>query len=154
MTWSVREKILNFPPDVVFKLLTDFERLGHAIPSLRRIEYLSDVKRGVGTRTRWYAGVGIASEGGAVMEWEEEVTAFIENELIGFKVLNPDAPFTGFLRVYPYDMGTKSFVVFAENHDYEGADISKIREFMMGQLNFMEKELQGELKDDSHKETA
>ena len=154
MTWSVREKILNHPVEVVFDLLRDFERLGHAIPSLKKIEYISDIKQGVGTRTRWIAGVPIESGEGGVYEWEEEVTAYIENELLGFKVLDPQAPFKGFLRVYPYDMGTKTFIIFAENHEYEGADIAKVRELMMGQLNFMEKELSGELTDDSHKQTA
>ena len=153
MTWSVREIVLNYPVDVVFDLMCDFERLGHAIPSMIKIEFLTKKRRGVGVRTRWIAGSGIPSEKGPVMEWEEEVTAYRENELLGFKVFSPDAPYKGFLRVYPYEMGTKTFLVFAENHPYEGADIEKVRELMWGQLSFMERELKGDLVDESHKHT-
>ncbi len=88
------------------------------------------------------------------MEWEEEVTAYRENELLGFKVIHPHAPYAGFLQVYPYEMGTKTFVIFGEYHPYEGADIDLVHENQMKELNFLEKELNGELIDDSHKETA
>ena len=59
MTWTVRSKILSFPVDVVFDLLCDFERLGRAIPMLKKIEYLSEKRRGVGVRTRWITGVKV-----------------------------------------------------------------------------------------------
>ena len=137
MTWSVREIILNFPVDDVFDLMCDFERLAQAMPNLQKIEFLSKHRRGVGVRTRWTSSVGFNSSEGQIMVWEEEVTAYRENELLGFTVLTPQTPFTGFLRVYPYAMGTKTFLIFAENHPYEGADMKKIRGMMMGQLQSM-----------------
>ena len=151
MAWSIVEKIFDFPPETVFELLIDYERLGLAHPTIDTITYIGDQKRGVGTRTRWTVSVSVETEGKEVLEWEEEVTAFEQHELVGFKVVSGGFPSVGFLRVYPYAMGAKTFLVFGEHHEYPGVNIPKIKATMIDQLAFMEKMLKGELSDRNHK---
>ena len=154
MPWSIVQRVIDFPPEVVYKLAIDFPRLAHSSPSIDTIEVISDVKEGVGTRTHWTVGVTVETDGGGVVEWEEEITDSIENEFYAFKVMSGEFPSIGFLRFYPYEMGTKTFCVFGEHHDYKGVNIPKIKETMMDQLIFMDRELKGELKDRSHKRTG
>ena len=151
MVWSVAERILDYPVEQVYDLLEDFVGLGEAIPSVDRIEYIGEQTRGLGTRTRWITGVGIPSKDGPVYEWTETVTAYKKNELMGFSMEFPGTPARGFLKVYPYDMGKKTFIIFAENHEYEGAKIDEVNKLMNGQLDFMAKRLSGELTGRDHK---
>ncbi|MHA2408045.1 MAG: SRPBCC family protein [Candidatus Ranarchaeia archaeon] len=154
MTWVVVEGIIKFSPNEVFELLADYPRLGHSSPSVDKIVYTSEQKRGVGTKTHWTAGVSVETEGGAVVEWDEEVTDFVENKLVGFKVISGEFPSVGFLRVYPRDEGKSTFIIFAEHHQYAGANVEKVEVTMRDQIKFMEKELAGELKDRSHKRSG
>ena len=154
MTWVVVEGIIKFPPHEVFELLADYPRLGHSSPSVDTIEYISEKKRGVGTMTHWKAGVSVETEGGAVIEWNEEVTDFVEDELVGFKVISGEFPSVGFLRLYPRDEGKSTFIIFAEHHQYAGANKEKVEFTMRDQIKFMELELAGKLKDRSHKRTG
>ncbi|MHA2059386.1 MAG: SRPBCC family protein [Candidatus Ranarchaeia archaeon] len=154
MTWVVVEGKIKFPPEEVFKLLIDYPRLGHSSPSVDTIEYTSEQKVGVGTKTHWKATVSVETEGGSVISWNEEVTDFIQDKLVGFKVISGEFPSVGFLRVYPKDDGKSTFIIFAEHHQYAGANIEKVEVTMRDQIKFMEKELAGELKDRSHKRSG
>ncbi|MHA1917199.1 MAG: SRPBCC family protein [Candidatus Ranarchaeia archaeon] len=153
MTWVVVEGIIDFTPSEVFELLCDYPRLAKSSPSISSIEYTSDVTRGVGTKTHWTVGVAVETKDGTVVEWDEEVTDWEKDILVGFRVKG-DFPSVGFLRIYPSELGKKSFVVFGEHHPYEGANKEKIQKTMYDQLEFMNKELKGELKDLSHKRKA
>ena len=74
MTRFTTERSINAPIDLVFNAITDINNFSKSIPDVINIEFLSDVKSGVGTRfceTRLMKGKEAMTE--------LEVTEFVEN---------------------------------------------------------------------------
>ena len=77
MTRIVATRTIQAPMDAVFKTVADIHRFSQAIPEIVRVEMLSDVKQGIGTRfreTRRMKGREVATE--------LEVIEYVENERV------------------------------------------------------------------------
>lgn len=70
-------RTINAPVDVVFKTVSDIKQFSKAVPHIVKVEFLSDIKSGVGTRfreTRLMKGREAATE--------LEVTEFVVNDRV------------------------------------------------------------------------
>ena len=79
MTRFTTERSINAPIDLVFNTITDINNFSKSIPDVINIEFLSDVKSGVGTRfreTRLMRGKEAMTE--------LEVTEFVENDHVRY----------------------------------------------------------------------
>ena len=68
---------IDAPADVVFRTVADVEQFSQAVPGILRVEFLSEVKSGVGARfreTRMMMGREASTE--------LEVTEYVENERV------------------------------------------------------------------------
>jgi carbon monoxide dehydrogenase subunit G len=68
---------IDAPVDVVFRTVADVEQFSQAVPGILRVEFLTDVKSGVGARfreTRMMMGQEASTE--------LEVTEYVENERV------------------------------------------------------------------------
>ena len=77
MVLMIIKRTINAPTDVVFKTVADINQFSQAIPHIIKVEILSDVKSGVGTRfreTRLMKGKEATTE--------LEVTEYTENDRI------------------------------------------------------------------------
>ena len=77
MTRMIVTRTIDAPIDVVFKTVADINQFSQAIPHIVKVEILSDVKSGVGTRfreTRLMKGKEAATE--------LEVTEYTENDRV------------------------------------------------------------------------
>jgi uncharacterized protein YndB with AHSA1/START domain len=77
MSRTVITRTINAPVEVVFKTVSDINQFSKAVPHIVKVEFLSDVKSGVGTRfreTRLMKGKEAATE--------LEVTEFVANDRI------------------------------------------------------------------------
>ena len=92
--------VIPAEPHTVFDVLTDFDRFQELDASNVRMEFLSDQRRGVGTRTRW-----------RIERWEfpeerdEEVVAWDEGRSYTFRTLTPPLK-DGTLTFEPHPEGT------------------------------------------------
>jgi len=86
---------IQSPRNIVFCALTDTDELLNVLPSIIRIEHLSDTRRGLGTRYREVHEIN-----GREFVVEYEVLEFIENEFLRVavffkgKVIDTEATFT------------------------------------------------------------
>ncbi|MGH7490826.1 MAG: SRPBCC family protein [bacterium] len=77
MSSMIVTRTINAPVDAVFKTVSDINQFSRAVPGIVKVEFLSDVKSGVGTRfreTRLMKGKEASTE--------LEVTEFVENDRI------------------------------------------------------------------------
>lgn len=77
MTRTTVERTINAPIDVVFDTVANISQFSQAIPHIVKVEILSDVQSGVGTRfreTRLMKGKEATTE--------LEVTEYVENERV------------------------------------------------------------------------
>ncbi len=77
MAHMIVKRTINAPIDVVFKTVADINQFSQAIPHIVRVEILSDIKSGVGTRfreTRLMKGKEATTE--------LEVTEYTENDRV------------------------------------------------------------------------
>ena len=77
MAWIVVQRTIEAPIDRVFRTVAHIEQLQQALPHIVRVELLSEVKTGVGTRfreTRLMKGREDTTE--------LEVTEYVENERV------------------------------------------------------------------------
>ena len=68
---------IDAPADVVFRAVADVEQFSQAVPGILRVEFLSEVKSGVGARfreTRMMMGREASTE--------LEITEYVENERV------------------------------------------------------------------------
>lgn len=52
MTQVRVSRVIQAPPDIVFRMVSDFENLPNTNPDITKIEFLGDKRSGVGTRIR------------------------------------------------------------------------------------------------------
>ena len=62
---------VNAPPQKVFDVIADVERMFVFGPEVKSITITSEVKKGVGVKSHW-----VAERDGVVKEWDEEVTDY------------------------------------------------------------------------------
>lgn len=74
MTQFTATRSINAPIDLVFKTVSDINNFSKAIPDIINVEFLSDVKSGIGTRFRETRLMN-----GKEAMTELEVTEFVEN---------------------------------------------------------------------------
>lgn len=77
MTTTIVTRKINAPIEKVFKTVADISQFSEAIPHITKIEFLSDIKSGFGTKfreTRLMKGKESSTE--------LEVTEYVENERI------------------------------------------------------------------------
>jgi uncharacterized protein YndB with AHSA1/START domain len=77
MSRMIVTRTINAPVEVVFKTVSDINQFSKAVPHIVKVEFLSDVKSGVGTRfreTRLMKGKEAATE--------LEVAEFVANDRI------------------------------------------------------------------------
>ncbi len=77
MAHTIIKRTINAPIDIVFKTVADINQFSQAIPHIVKVEILSDVKSGVGTRfreTRLMKGKEATTE--------LEVTEYTENDQV------------------------------------------------------------------------
>jgi len=77
MSRMVVKRTINAPIERVFQTVADISQFSQAIPQIVKVEFLSDVKSGIGTRFR-----ETRSMNGKEATTELEVTEYIENEHI------------------------------------------------------------------------
>ncbi len=77
MTQFTATRSMNAPIDLVFKTVSDINNFSKAIPDIVNVEFLSDVKSGVGTRFRETRLMN-----GKEAMTELEVTEFVENDRV------------------------------------------------------------------------
>ena len=75
MTEFTATRSINAPIDLVFKTVSDINNFSKAIPDIINVEFLSDVKSGIGTRFRETRLMN-----GKEAMTELEVTEFVEND--------------------------------------------------------------------------
>ena len=75
MTRTIVARTIDAPVDVVFKAVSEVGNLPNTVPDIVKVEFLSDVKSGVGTRFRETRLMN-----GKESMTELEVTEFIDNE--------------------------------------------------------------------------
>ncbi len=75
MTRVVVTRTINAPIDLVFKTVADINLFSQAVPRIMKVEFLSDVKSGVGTRFRETRVMK-----GQEATTELEVTEYIPND--------------------------------------------------------------------------
>lgn len=75
MTRFTATRSINAPIDLVFKTVSDINNFSKAIPDIINVEFLSDVKSGIGTRFRETRLMN-----GKEAMTELEVTEFVEND--------------------------------------------------------------------------
>ena len=75
MTRAIVARTIDAPVDVVFKAVSEVGNLPNTVPDIVKVEFLSDVKSGVGTRFRETRLMN-----GKESMTELEVTEFIDNE--------------------------------------------------------------------------
>ena len=77
MSRIIVTRIINAPIDFVFKTVADINRFSKALPHIVKVEFLSEVKSGVGTRFRETRLMN-----GKEAKTELEVTEFVENDRV------------------------------------------------------------------------
>ena len=77
MTRTIVSRTVDAPLDVVFKAVSDIGNLPSTVPDIVKVEFLSDVISGVGTRFRETRLMN-----GKESTTELEVTEFIDNERV------------------------------------------------------------------------
>lgn len=77
MTQFTATRSINAPIDLVFKTVSDINNFSKAIPDIINVEFLSDVKSGIGTRFRETRLMN-----GKEAMTELEVTEFVENDRV------------------------------------------------------------------------
>ena len=75
MSRIIVTRTIDAPIDLVFQTVADERRLSQALPHIVKVEFLSDVRAGVGTRFRETRLMN-----GKEATTELEVTEFVENE--------------------------------------------------------------------------
>ena len=79
MTQFTATRSINAPIELVFKTISDINNFSKSVPDIVKVEFLSDVKSGVGTRfreTRLMKGKEAMTE--------LEVTEFVENDHVRY----------------------------------------------------------------------
>ena len=77
MTRTTVNRTINATPAVIFKAVSDINNLPQTVPDIVKVEFLSEVKSGVGTRFRETRLMN-----GKEARTELEVTEYVENERI------------------------------------------------------------------------
>lgn len=87
---------IDAPPDVVFRLWADFENFPFLMSNVLKVTKTDD------GLSHW----SVNGPGGVPIEWDAEITAFVENEMIAWKSLDGTAfPNAGYVHFEPNEAG-------------------------------------------------
>ena len=114
MTQFTATRSINAPIDLVFKTVSDINNFSKAIPDIINVEFLSDVKSGIGTRFRETRLMN-----GKEAMTELEVTEFVENDHVRMVTDSHGAVWDSVLTVKRVDGHTElSLVMDARPHKF------------------------------------
>ena len=102
MTTTIVTRKINAPIEIVFKTVADIGQFSEAIPHITKIEFLSDIKSGIGTKfreTRLMKGKESSTE--------LEVTEYVENDRIRLVADSHGTVWDTTFTVTPDDDGTE-----------------------------------------------
>ncbi|MHA1861765.1 MAG: SRPBCC family protein [Candidatus Ranarchaeia archaeon] len=128
------ETVIKASIEEVAGLLSDLKRLGECMELISGVEIVSDVKRGLGTRSRWTL---VADPDNPVV-WEEEVTVFEPPHRFGFATVSGGHRMRGLVELTSLDEKSTR-AVFTTELLYEHPDPVKHEETMENQLASMKK---------------
>lgn len=103
------EIYIEAPPERVFSVISDVERMYVFDPSVKNITITSKTKRGVGVKSHW-----VAEREGKIIEWDEEVIEYDPPRVFAFKVTTEWRRTEGRHTLIPEGTGTR--LRLAENH--------------------------------------
>ncbi len=114
MTQFTATRSINAPIDLVFKTVSDINNFSKAIPDIINVEFLSDVKSGIGTRFRETRLMN-----GKEAMTELEVTEFVDNDHVRMVTDSHGAVWDSVLTVKRVDGHTElTLVMDARPHKF------------------------------------
>jgi len=119
MVTLVRKIFIKAPPEIVFKVLTDFEGMPKIDPGIVDVKIISDKKEGVGVRTHWIA----QTPDGGTVKWIEEITEWVPNKKYSFKAITGPMQIAGTHTLVPVEGGTE--VTFEESYYHEDVNVEE-----------------------------
>ena len=106
MTRTIVRRTIAAPVELVFQTVSDIGNFSQAVPDIVKVEFLSDVRSGVGTRFR-----ETRATRGREMSTELEVTEYVENERIRVVSDTHGTVWDTVFTVSPIDGGTQLHMV-------------------------------------------
>ncbi len=128
------EATINASIEEVSEMLSDVEKLGKCMELITNVEILSDIKRGIGTQSRWTLDMG----DGNPKTWVEEVDVFDPPNNFGFKTISGGHKMIGRNELKKIDEN-KTWIRFSTELLYMHSDPARHEETMDNQLASMKK---------------
>jgi len=100
---------IKAPIEKVWAFLTDFGNYPSFMKGVKKINYLTDKRSGVGVQTHW-----VMESSGQEIEWDGECTEWVENKKMSWHSTS-EMKFSGHQLIEPTETGTKLTLIM----DYE-----------------------------------
>lgn len=124
MVTLARKVFIKAPPEIVFKVLTDFEKMPKIDPGIIEVKIITDKKEGVGVKTHWIA----ETPDGGTTEWFEEITEWEQNKKYSYKAISGEMKIAGTHTLTPVEGGTED--TFEESFYYENVNVEEVGKVM------------------------
>ena len=125
--------VIDVPPQKVWDIITDVPQFVHIDPGVQKIEIISDIKEGLGIRSRWT----VERPKGHIFQWEEEIVAWDPPNSYSFRIFTDVHDMYGTQTLTPVANGKQTRVEFRSIRNYEVEDefIDRTYEIMRELLN-------------------
>ncbi|MFQ6080277.1 MAG: SRPBCC family protein [Candidatus Bathyarchaeia archaeon] len=94
--------VINAPPEKVFALSADVERMPEWMDTVKEVKVTSKERTGVGATSHW-----VVEAGGTRAEFDSETTEWVENEKIAWRTTSGNITMFGSGTLKPVERGTE-----------------------------------------------
>ncbi len=127
MSRTTVRKTINAPVDFVFRTVAEIDNYSKAIPHIVNVEFLSDVRNGVGSRFR-ETRLMMGREASTILE----VTEYVDNERVRLVSDEGGTIWDSVFAVRPVDGGTElTLVMDAAPYTFKSRIITPIMKFVI-----------------------
>lgn len=127
MSTTTVRRTIDAPVDFVFSTVAEIDNYSKAIPHIVNVEFLSDVKKGVGSRFR-ETRLMMGREASTVLE----VTEYVENERVRLVSDEGGTIWDSVFTVKPVDGGTElSLVMYANPYTFKSKFLVPIMQLVV-----------------------
>ena len=112
---TYRESILiNAPLETVFSVVADIQRMTEIDKGVQKVEILSQIKEGLGVRSRWTQMFD-----GKLIEWIEEIIEWDPPHRYSFAILSENRKTEGTHLIESTGDGSSTKLTFIETYHYQ-----------------------------------
>ena len=119
------------PIKKVWAFMINFENYPSFFKGLKKLEYITEQRSGVGAKTHW-----VMESGGQEIEWEAEITEWVENKKMAWRSTS-GMKNNGYWSIEPTEAGTKLTLMM--EYELPGSILGKIIDKLKVEREFTEK---------------